>query len=94
MDAKAALAWVDTLVFTKTGERLSTLQRTIIQQVWQGRKYLEIAEYYGYTEGHIKDEGSQLWKLLSKELGEKITKINCRSAIERYFHSTDFILCE
>lgn len=90
MDAKAALAWVDTLVFTKTGERLSALQRTIIQQVWQGRKYLEIAEYYGYTEGHIKDEGSQLWKLLSQELGEKITKINCRSALERYLHSTHF----
>lgn len=90
MDAEAALVWVDTLVFTKTGERLSALQRTIIQQVWQGRKYLEIAEYYGATEGHIKDVGSQLWKLLSKELGEKITKINCRSALERYLHSTNF----
>lgn len=90
MDAEAALVWVDTLVFAKTGERLSALQRTIIQQVWQGRKYLEIAEYYGATEGHIKDEGSQLWKLLSRELGEKITKINCRAAIERYLHSTNF----
>ena len=90
MDAKAALVWIDTLVFAKTGERLSTIHRTIIQQVWQGRKYLEIAEYSGYTEGYIKDEGSQLWKLLSKELGEKITKINCRSAMERYLHSTDF----
>lgn len=90
MDAEAALAWVDTLVFAKTGERLSALQRTIIQQVWQGRKYLEIAEYYGYTEGHIKDVGSQLWKLLSKELGEKITKINCRSTLERYLHTPNF----
>ncbi|KJH72928.1 NB-ARC domain-containing protein [Aliterella atlantica] len=89
MDAEAALAWVDNLVLTKTGERLSALQLTILQQVWQGRKYLEIAQYYGYTEGHIKDIGSQLWQLLSKELGEKITKINCCSAIERYLHSGD-----
>ena len=54
MDAEAALIWVDSLVLTKTGERLSALQRTILQQVWQGRKYLEIAQYYGYTEGHSK----------------------------------------
>ncbi len=89
MDAEAALTWVDSLVLTKTGERLSQLQRTILQQVWQGRKYLEIAQYYGYTEGHIKDISSQLWKLLSKELGEKITKINYRSVVERYLHSCD-----
>jgi tetratricopeptide (TPR) repeat protein len=89
MDTDAALAWVDRLVLTKTGERLSALQRTILQQVWQGRKYLEIAEYYGYTEGHIKDISSKLWKLLSKELGEKITKINYRSVVERYLHSSD-----
>ena len=89
MDTEAALAWVDRLVLTKTGERLSALQRTILQQVWQGRKYLEIAEYYGYTEGHIKDISSKLWKLLSKELGEKITKINYRSVVERYLYSSD-----
>ncbi len=89
MDAQAALAWVDTLVFTKTGERLSALQSRILQQVWQGRKYLEIAEDYGYTEGHVKDVGSQLWKLLSRELGEKINKINCRAVLERYLHTLD-----
>lgn len=86
MDAEAALAWVDTLVFTKTGKRLSALQSKILQQVWRGKKYLEIAEEYGYTEGHIKDVASQLWQLLSKELGEKITKINCRSTLKRYLN--------
>ena len=87
MDAEAALAWVDTLVLAKTGARLTALQRSILHQVWRGRKYLEIAEVYGYTEGHVKDVGYQLWKLLSKVLGEKITKINCRSALERYLCS-------
>lgn len=88
MDAEAVLTSVDTLIFAHTGERLSDLQRIILTQVWQGRKYLEIAEEYDYTEGHIKDVGSQLWQLLSKELGQKITKINCRGALERYFQST------
>src|SRR6476646_4811407 len=88
MDAEAVLAWVDTLVLTKTGQRLSDLQKMILQQVWQGHKYVEIAAYYGCTEGHAKDVGSDLWKFLSQHLGEKITKTNCRTALARYFQVT------
>lgn len=84
MDAEAVLAWVDTLVLTQTGQRLSDLQRTILRKVWQGKKYIEIALQYGCTEGHVKDVGSDLWQLLSRQLGEKITKRNLRSALARY----------
>jgi tetratricopeptide (TPR) repeat protein len=84
MDAKAALAWLDTIIPAQTGERLSDLQKVILQQVWLGRKYLDIANDYGCTEGHAKDVGSQLWKLLSQVLREKITKGNCRATLERY----------
>ncbi|MBD2437320.1 tetratricopeptide repeat protein [Nostoc sp. FACHB-110] len=83
MDAEAALAWLDTIIPAQTGERLSDLQKVILQQVWLGRKYLDIANDYGCTEGHAKDVGSQLWKLLSKVLREKITKGNCRATLER-----------
>ncbi|GAB1539573.1 NB-ARC domain-containing protein [Scytonema sp. NUACC21] len=85
MDAEAVLAWLETVIPAQTGERLSDLQKVILQQVWQGRKYLEIANAYGCTEGHAKDVGSDLWKLLSKALREKITKSNCRAALERYW---------
>lgn len=88
MNAEVALAWIDILVLTKTGERLNTLQTTILQQVLQGNKYLKIAEYYSCTEGHVKDVSSQLWKLLSKELGEKITKMNCQAVLERHLQKT------
>ena len=88
MDTDAVLAWVDTLVLTRTGQRLNDLQRTILQKVWQGKKYLEIAAFYGCTEGHVKDVSSDLWKFLSKHLGEKITKTNCRSALVRCFQAT------
>jgi len=84
MDAEAALAWLDTIIPAQTGERLSDLQKVILQQVWLGRKYLDIANDYGCTEGHAKDVGSQLWKLLSQVLREKITKGNCRATLERY----------
>ncbi|UBF26699.1 NB-ARC domain-containing protein [Kovacikia minuta CCNUW1] len=87
MDAEAILAWVDTLVLSKTGQRLNDLQRTILWKVWQGKKYFEIALSYGCTEGHVKDVSSDLWKLLSKHLGEKITKTNCRSALVRHLHT-------
>lgn len=83
MDGETALAWVDNLILTKTGEGLNSLQKQILQQVWQGHKYPEIAAYCGYTEGHVKDVGSHLWRVLSQTLGEKINKINCRAVLER-----------
>lgn len=91
MDAEAALAWLDAIIPPQTGERLSDLQKVIIVQVWLGRKYLDIAHSYGCTEGHAKDAGSHLWKLLSKVLREKITKSNCRSTLERVLRKTTAI---
>ncbi|WGV26355.1 tetratricopeptide repeat protein [Halotia branconii] len=88
MNAEAALAWLDTIIPAQTGERLSDLQKVILQQVWLGKKYLDIANDYGCTEGHAKDVGSQLWKLLSQALREKITKSNCRATLERYLRKT------
>jgi tetratricopeptide (TPR) repeat protein len=91
MDAEAVLAWLEAVIPAQTGERLSDLQKVILQQVWLGRKYLEIANSYGCTEGHAKDAGSHLWKLLSKVLKEKITKSNCRATLERYWKKTSAI---
>ncbi len=78
MDFETAVLWVDSLVQSKTGDRLSELERIIFEQVWKGRRYLDISESYGCTEGHAKDVGSDLWKLLSELLGERVTKKNLR----------------
>ncbi|MGK7949364.1 MAG: NB-ARC domain-containing protein [Xenococcaceae cyanobacterium] len=86
MSVEKALLLVDRLIYTQTTKHLSDLQSTILRQVWQGKKYLEIADEYGCTEGHAKDVGSLLWKLLSKTLGEKVTKNNFRTVIERKLH--------
>ncbi|MCC5640047.1 tetratricopeptide repeat protein [Nostoc sp. CHAB 5844] len=91
MNAEAVLAWLDTIIPAQTGERLSDLQKVILQQVWLGRKYLDIAHVYGCTEGHVKDVGSHLWKLLSQVLREKITKNNCRATLERVLRKTTII---
>ncbi|GFE67793.1 lipopolysaccharide assembly protein LapB [Chroococcus sp. FPU101] len=83
MNVEAALILADTLIFTQTGKHFSDLQCTILRQVWQGKKYLEIANEYNCTEGYVKDVASLLWKLLSIALGEKVTKSNVRSILER-----------
>ena len=87
MNIEAVIFLVDREVYRHTQKHLNDLQQIIITQVWQGRKYLEIADEYGCTEGHAKDTGSLLWKVLSQAWGKKVTKSNFRSLIKRQFKS-------
>ena len=79
MNIEQAIEYADQLLYDQTGRHLSDLQSYIIQQSWQGRTYGQVASLAGYSEGHVKDVASQLWRLLSKALGERITKGNLRS---------------
>ena len=83
MSVEKVIISVDRLIYTQTGTHLSDLQSTILREVWQGKKYLEIADEYGCTEGHAKDIGSLLWKLLSAALAEKVNKSNFRTVMQR-----------
>ncbi|MBD0334739.1 MAG: NB-ARC domain-containing protein [Cyanobacteria bacterium Co-bin13] len=84
MGAETALEQVDSLVFAQTGRYLNDLQRCLLQHVWQGQKYWQIAQHLGYTEGHIKDVAADLWQLLSEVLRERVSKGTVRSALERH----------
>ncbi|MGB3294675.1 MAG: NB-ARC domain-containing protein [Phormidesmis sp.] len=81
MRIEAAIEYADQLLYERTGRHLSDLQSCIIQQSWQGRTYGQVATLAGYSEGHIKDVASQLWRSLSEVLGERITKGNLRSRL-------------
>ena len=81
MGIDTAIEYADQLLYERTGRHLSDLQSCIIQQSWQGRTYGQVAATAGYSEGHIKDVASQLWRLLSEALGERITKGNLRSRL-------------
>lgn len=83
MNVDGVVALVDRLVHHRTKKHLTDLQQVIITQVWQRKKYWEIADEYGCTEGHAKDTGSLLWKLLSEAWGKKVTKSNFRSLINQ-----------
>jgi hypothetical protein len=77
------LKYVDDLLFAQTGQHLDSLQMSILQGVFEDQKYTQIAEKYHCTKGHVKDEAYELWKKLSKSLGEDVNKSNFRAAIER-----------
>ncbi len=81
------LGHCDRTLAKRTGQHLNDLQRLVLQQVYQGHKYREIADHAGYTEGHIKDVGSDLWKLLSQAFDTKFTKSNCKAVIKRSLQS-------
>ena len=81
MGVDTAIEFTDSLLYEKTGQHLSDLQCCILQQVWGGKTYRAIATIAGYSEGHVKDVASQLWRLLSDVLGERITKGNYRSRL-------------
>jgi tetratricopeptide (TPR) repeat protein len=89
MDVEAALVLVEREVYRHTNKHLSDLQQAVITNVLLGRKYLDIADEYGCTEGHAKDTGSLLWKLLAQSWGEKVTKSNLRRIVTRQLQSLE-----
>lgn len=86
MGIEAVLTFVDKVVYTNTGGHLSDLQRVILRESWQETKktYDQMAEEYGYSANYIKQAvAPHLWRLLSQGLGEKVSKANIRSVLER-----------
>jgi tetratricopeptide (TPR) repeat protein len=84
MNADTAITWIDRLVERETGKHLNDLQIFTIDRIWAGKKYIEIAEEYHCTEGHVKDIAAALWQLLSQLLDERVTKTNLKSLLQRH----------
>ncbi|BAY37231.1 TPR repeat protein [Nostoc sp. NIES-2111] len=86
MGAEEALELLDSLVFRTTGERLDTAQRTLLRNLWEDerRTYQNISDICGYTEAHLKAVGAELWQILTDVLGEKVSKSNFFSVVQRF----------
>jgi uncharacterized protein YerC len=63
---------------------LSNIQQLVIRGCWQGQTYSQIAEAAGYDDDYIRDVGFQLWRQLSKTLGQKVSKSNFQVVLRRY----------
>ncbi len=81
MNVDEALERVDHILQPK---RLSYTQQLVFCQSWEGQTYQNIAFDAGYDPDYIKEVGSQLWHLISKVLGEKVTKKNIQSVLRNY----------
>ncbi|WP_289501394.1 NB-ARC domain-containing protein [Gloeocapsopsis sp. IPPAS B-1203] len=91
MDAEEALRLIDKLL---PQQRLVDVQELVFRLTWQGLTYTEIAEQTNYEADYIKFVGFQLWQMLSKALGEKVSKSNFKSVLRRKvaeFKTSDLI---
>ncbi|MGB8691341.1 MAG: NB-ARC domain-containing protein [Microcoleus sp.] len=87
MNFEEALKLADTAVFAKTNRHLKDIEVIILRGSWEGHEYHKIAEAYGYAAEYLmQDVGPKLWNLLSEALGERVSKRNFRSALERRSH--------
>lgn len=85
MNTEEALNIADRAISAITGKYLTDLQSELLKASWKNQTYEDFAESHGYCLDYVKkDVGSQLWRLLSKGLGEKVTKKNFRQALERH----------
>jgi len=89
MCAEEALELLEILFLRTTGERLDTAQRILLRNLWEDerRTYQNIAEICGYTEAHLKAVGAELWQILTNVLGEKVSKSNFFSVVQRFERS-------
>ena len=88
MDFQKVIDFLDNLIYDKTSQHLSDLQRIVLQKTLSEprKNYDEIAEDLGYSVSYVKqDVGPKLWKLLSDVCGEKVKKTNLRAALKRQF---------
>ncbi len=91
MDIAQVVDLLDDLLFDKTGLHLDFIQKSVLEGTLQDQTYAEIALKSGYSESHVGDTASDLWKLLSQLLGEKVRKANVKAILEKTNFSSAII---
>jgi WD40 repeat protein len=84
MPLEDALTLLETLL---QQQYFNDLQAQIFCRCWNGETYAAMSESMGYDEGYIKDLGAKMWQLLSEALGQKVSKSNIHTVLERYRRS-------
>ena len=84
MNLKEALKLAIRIVFEKTGQHLDDLQAAVLQGTLEHETYKHIVKDFDCSESSVRKVGSELWQILSEELGEDVNKKNFQSAIQRF----------
>ena len=77
----------DNIVFAKTGQHLDDLQEAVLKGTLERETYKQIAKDFDCSESGVRNTGSELWRILSEELREKVSKTNFRAAMDRLQNS-------
>ncbi|MGL4619583.1 AAA-like domain-containing protein [Chroococcidiopsis sp.] len=89
MNFDQALEITNKVVFAQWGRQLSDVETAILMGAWQSQTYEQTAEAAGYSVSYLtRDVGPKFWKLLSKALGENVSKTNFRAALERQWRES------
>ncbi|MEG4944401.1 WD40 domain-containing protein [Microcoleus sp. F4-D5] len=80
MTIDEALLFLDSVL---KQEHLNDIHILVLRQAWEGHSYPQIAKSAGYDAEYIKFVGFQLWQILSRLFGEKVTKSNVQSVMRR-----------
>jgi hypothetical protein len=81
------LQFVDRVVQKQRGEHLDDLEKAVVKGLWEGKTYSKIAEEFGYNKNYIGDVSRKLFKILSEQLDEDISRHNFSWTIERVINS-------
>jgi AAA+ ATPase superfamily predicted ATPase len=84
MNLKEMLNLADRIIFEKTGQHLDDLQAAVLKATLQHDTYKHVAKDFDCSESRVRNAASQLWQILSEELGENVNKKNFQSAIQRF----------
>ncbi|MEG5064416.1 response regulator [Microcoleus sp. B3-A4] len=83
MTFEEALEFIESALESKTSKPLNFLEQEILKAAWKNATYSAVADSLYLSVGHIKDSSSILWQRLSDVMGEKVTKNNFRSLLEK-----------
>ncbi|BDM83471.1 WD40 domain-containing protein [Acaryochloris marina] len=84
-ESERIVAAANAAVFKQANRYLSDVETTILLGAIADQTYEQIAATSHYSINYLKrDIGPKLWRLLSKALGEKITKTSFQVALSRY----------
>jgi CheY-like chemotaxis protein len=83
MTFQEALEFIEAALESQTNKPLNFLDREILKAAWENATYSAVANNLYLSVGHIKDSSSILWQRISDVMGEKVTKNNFRSLIEK-----------
>lgn len=88
MTFEAALEFIESALESKTSKPLNFLEQEILKAAWKNTTYSAVADSLYLSVGHIKDLAAILWQRLSDVMGEKVTKNNFRSLLEKQSTTT------